>query len=53
VAATRLRVRLADPARMDLMALKSAGVQAIQELDNGEKDLVVGLRASGLVAYLR
>jgi PTS system glucose-specific IIC component len=48
LAATRLRVVLADGSRIDAAALKAAGVPAIQALQNGAVDLLVGLGAENL-----
>ncbi|BDU73957.1 PTS glucose transporter subunit IIBC [Mesoterricola silvestris] len=47
VAATRLRVRLADP-RLDAAALEAAGVMAVMDLPGGERDLIVGKEAEEL-----
>jgi PTS system glucose-specific IIC component len=48
LAATRLRVVLADGSRIDAAALKAAGVPAIQALKSGAVDLLVGLGAENL-----
>ncbi len=53
LAATRLRVALADTSRIDLDALKAAGVPATQTLRNGELDLIVGLGANNLASSMR
>ncbi|HTH61212.1 MAG TPA: PTS glucose transporter subunit IIBC [Paraburkholderia sp.] len=53
LAATRLRVELADPSRLDAAALKAAGVPATQALKNGAIDLLVGLSAEDLANALR
>jgi PTS system glucose-specific IIC component len=52
VAVTRLRVRLADPALLDLPALLQAGVKAIMTLPGQERDLIVGLEAAQLAQAL-
>jgi glucose PTS system EIICB or EIICBA component len=52
VAATRIRVTLKDPALLDAKALQNAGVRAVQDLGNGERDLIVGLDAEGLAGRL-
>jgi PTS system glucose-specific IIC component len=52
VAVTRLRVRLTDPALMDLPALLQAGVKAIMTLPGQERDLIVGLEAAQLAQAL-
>lgn len=52
VASTRLRVRLADPGRMDAKALAAAGVQAVMTLPDNERDLIVGLEAAALARAL-
>jgi PTS system glucose-specific IIC component len=52
VAITRLRVRLADPGRMDTKALAVAGVQAVMTLPDNERDLIVGLDAAALARAL-
>jgi glucose PTS system EIICB or EIICBA component len=48
VAATRIRVTLKDFSLLDAGGLESAGVQAVQDLGNGERDLIVGQDAPGL-----
>jgi glucose PTS system EIICB or EIICBA component len=53
LAATRLRVLLADASRLDPAALEAAGVPATQRLANGEVDLIVGLDAEHLAGALR
>jgi PTS system glucose-specific IIC component len=52
VAATRLRVKLSDASRLDAKALEAAGVKAVMELGNGEKDLIVGMEAENLAKGL-
>ena len=52
VAATRLRVRLADPGLIDAKALEGAGVKAVMTLPDGERDLIVGLEAGQLAKAL-
>jgi len=52
VAVTRLRVRLTDPALMDLPALLLAGVKAVMTLPGQERDLIVGLEAAQLAQAL-
>lgn len=52
VAATRLRVRLADP-DLDPRALEAAGVKAVMDLPGGERDLIVGMEAGALAAALK
>jgi PTS system glucose-specific IIC component len=52
VAITRLRVRLADPSRMDAKALEAAGVKAVMTLPGNERDLIVGLEAAELARAL-
>ena len=49
VAATRIRVSLAKPGLMDSGALTAAGVKALQDLGNGEHDLIIGLEAAALL----
>jgi PTS system glucose-specific IIC component len=49
VAATRLRVRLTDDAKVDAKALEAGGVKAVMALPDGEQDLIVGMEA-GLLA---
>ena len=54
VASTRLRVRLADPARLDPKALEAAGVAAVMVLPGDQRDLIVGLAAETLAqAFLK
>ena len=53
VALTRLRVRLADPGKLDLKALAAAGVQAIMTLPDQQRDLLVGLGAGNLAQCLK
>jgi PTS system glucose-specific IIC component len=53
LAATRLRVRLSDAARLDPAALKAAGVPATQAFPDGEFDLIVGLGAENLAGAMR
>jgi PTS system glucose-specific IIC component len=53
LAATRLRVALSDPSRLDTAALKAAGVPATQSFSNGEIDLIVGLEAEHLAGAMR
>jgi PTS system glucose-specific IIC component len=53
LAATRLRVLLSDASRLDIAALKEAGVPATQSLTNGEFDLIVGLEAENLAGAMR
>ena len=53
LAATRLRVELADASRIDPAALKAAGVAATQALQNGALDLIVGLGAANLAGAMR
>jgi PTS system glucose-specific IIC component len=48
VAATRIRVTLKDPSLLDAAGLESAGVNAVQDLGNGERDLIVGQDAPAL-----
>jgi len=52
VAATRLRVRLADPALVDAKAMAAAGVKAVMVLPGDERDLIVGLEAGQLAMAL-
>ncbi|HTJ93698.1 MAG TPA: PTS glucose transporter subunit IIBC [Pararobbsia sp.] len=52
LAATRLRVVLADASRIDIAALKEAGVPATQSFSSGELDLIVGLDAPGLAGAI-
>jgi PTS system glucose-specific IIC component len=52
VAATRLRVRLADPALMDAKAMAAAGVKAVMVLPGNDRDLIVGLEAGQLAMAL-
>jgi len=52
VAATRLRVKLSDASHLDAKALEAAGVKAVMELGNGEKDLIVGMEAENLAKGL-
>jgi len=52
-ATTRLRVLLADPGGVDTKALGTAGVKAVMELRNGERDLIVGLEAGHLAEAFR
>ena len=52
VAATRLRVRLADPALVDAKAMAAAGVKAVMVLPGNERDLIVGLEAGQLAMAL-
>ncbi|HTB21609.1 MAG TPA: PTS glucose transporter subunit IIBC [bacterium] len=52
VAATRIRVTLRDAALVDAKALEGAGVMAVQDLGNGERDLIVGQDAAGLAGGL-
>jgi PTS system glucose-specific IIC component len=49
VAATRIRVSLAKPSLLDPGALTAAGVKALQDLGNGEHDLIIGLEAAALL----
>jgi len=49
VAATRIRVSLVKPGLMDSGALTAAGVKAVQDLGNGEQDLIIGLEAAALL----
>jgi PTS system glucose-specific IIC component len=49
---TRLRVRLADPSRIDAKALEAAGVKAVMTLPDNERDLIVGLEAIALAGAL-
>ena len=49
VAATRIRVSLVKPGLMDAGALTAAGVKAMQDLGNGEQDLIIGLEAGALL----
>ncbi|WP_374510489.1 PTS glucose transporter subunit IIBC [Niveibacterium sp.] len=53
LAATRLRVELADAAKVDTAALKNAGVQATMPVEGGAMHLIVGLEADALAAALR
>lgn len=53
LAATRLRVELADAGKMDAAALKNAGVQATMPVEGGAMHLIVGLDADALAAALR
>lgn len=53
LAATRLRVELADASRIDAAALKAAGVATTQALKNGAVDLIVGLDAANLAGAMR
>ncbi|MGA7813631.1 PTS transporter subunit EIIB, partial [Caballeronia sp.] len=53
LALTRLRVVLSDASRLDLAALKAAGVPATQSFTNGEFDLIVGLGAKNLAGAMR
>ncbi|HTA16241.1 MAG TPA: glucose PTS transporter subunit EIIB, partial [bacterium] len=48
VAATRIRVTLKDASQLDAGGLERAGVQAVQDLGNGERDLIVGQDAPAL-----
>jgi glucose PTS system EIICB or EIICBA component len=50
VAATRLRVEVADRSRIDKQALAAAGVLATQDLAPGVVHLIVGLEAGALAA---
>jgi PTS system glucose-specific IIC component len=49
VAATRIRVSLVKPGLLDSGALTAAGVKALQDLGNGEHDLIIGLEAGALL----
>lgn len=53
VAATRLRVELAEPARLDREAARRAGVAAVMEAAPGVMHLIVGLRAGELAQAMR
>jgi PTS system glucose-specific IIC component len=53
LAATRLRVELSDPSRIDAAALRAAGVPATQALKNGAVDLLVGLGAENLAGAIQ
>jgi PTS system glucose-specific IIC component len=53
VAATRLRVELAEPARLDREAARRAGVAAVMEAAPGVLHLIVGLRAVELAQAMR
>ncbi|MGA7781229.1 MAG: PTS glucose transporter subunit IIBC [Paraburkholderia sp.] len=53
LAATRLRIVLADASGLDAVALRAAGVPATQFLANGEVDLIVGLDAEKLAGAMR
>jgi PTS system glucose-specific IIC component len=48
LAATRLRVRLKDPGKIDLKALAAAGVKAVMALPDHESDLIIGPEAATL-----
>jgi PTS system glucose-specific IIC component len=52
VAHTRLRVRLADPARFDAAAAKLAGVVAVMQAGPGVLHLIVGEQAGQLAAAM-
>jgi PTS system glucose-specific IIC component len=52
VALTRLRVELADVARLDEAALGRAGVRGVLRLDGGVAHLVVGEDAAGIAAAM-
>jgi PTS system glucose-specific IIC component len=43
---------LADASRIDIAALKEAGVPATQSFSSGELDLIVGLDAPGLAGAI-
>ncbi len=53
VAHTRLRVKLADPARFDEAAAKLAGVMAVMRPSPGVLHLIVGERAGALAAAMQ
>ncbi|MFP4896927.1 glucose PTS transporter subunit EIIB, partial [Paraburkholderia sp. EG304] len=53
LAATRLRVELADASRIDAAGLKAAGVLATQALKNGALDLIVGPGSGNLAGAMR
>lgn len=53
VAATRLRVELADPARLDRAAAQAAGVMGFMEAAPGVWHLIVGLQAPQLAQAMR
>jgi PTS system glucose-specific IIC component len=53
LAATRLRVQLSDPSRIDAAALIAAGVPARQPMKNGAVDLLVGLGAENLAGAIQ
>ncbi len=53
VAATRLRVKLAAPGRLDREAARRAGAVAIMEAAPGVLHLIVGLRAGELAQAMR
>jgi PTS system glucose-specific IIC component len=48
VASTRIRVTLKDATLLNAGALETAGVKAVQDLGNGEQDLIVGRDAAAL-----
>ncbi|WP_341675256.1 PTS glucose transporter subunit IIBC [Niveibacterium sp. SC-1] len=52
VAITRLRVKLADPAKIDAAALRNLGVPSSVALASGATDLIVGQDAALLAAAL-
>ena len=52
LATTRLRVRLADPKRIDPKALLAAGVKAVMNLADGEQDLIVGMEGATLATAI-
>ncbi|TLY87497.1 MAG: PTS glucose transporter subunit IIBC, partial [Gammaproteobacteria bacterium] len=53
LAHTRLRVRLADPARFDEAAAKRAGVAAVMRAAPGVLHLIVGEQAGPLAAAMQ
>ncbi|WP_168788415.1 PTS glucose transporter subunit IIBC [Paraburkholderia aromaticivorans] len=53
LAATRLRVVLNDPSRLDTAALRAADVPATQSFSTGELDLIVGLEAESVAGAMR
>jgi len=52
-AETRVRVSLADPARVDEAALEAAGVQGVLRLDDGVLHLLLGMNADQYATELR
>lgn len=52
LAATRLRVEVVEPSRVDAVALEGAGVAAVMTVEGGAYHLIVGLEAEALAAAL-